>query len=345
MADQKFNINPHFKASEKTFKSVEYYVSGIENRDRFILSEVITFVESTERDQKKLGQEVLNLVNSKKQGIRVAITGSPGAGKSTFIEAFGSFLADNNYNIAVLAIDPSSHENHGSILGDKVRMDRLSVHPNVYIRPSSAGAVLGGVAKGTKDAIALCEAAGYDFVFVETVGVGQSEFLASNLTDITLCLLQPGAGDDIQGIKRGLLEMADLLLITKTDGRLYDLAQKSKQSYMSTVQLFPQKIIGRNRLVINVSSADKLGFDEVYKEIIEHINYLRESGIFIAQRHKQEADWFHILLKDELYLWLMQHQDLAKKSLELKQNIIEDKISAQLGLKQFIDYLDSLLKK
>jgi LAO/AO transport system kinase len=224
-------------------------------------------------------------------------------------------------------------------------MDYLSQHPSAYIRPTSAGSTLGGIARGTKDAITLCKAAGYDYIFIETVGVGQSEYWASNITDLTICLLQPGAGDETQGIKRGLLEMSDILLITKTDGELQELALKAAQSYTTSIQLFPEKINGLSRYVLNTSSINNLGFDVILDTIREIVKYLKENNIFHARRNEQEVAWFLLTMKDNILDAVLSNQDLKAKWEELQKEIYTQNINASIATKEFISYLETFIKK
>lgn len=286
-------INPHFKVSGRRQKSADYYIKGLKSHNRFVLSEGITLLESNLPEKRKIAEEVLESFSHQNESvIRIGITGSPGVGKSTFIESFGLYLISEQHRPAVLAIDPSSQINKGSILGDKTRMEHLSVHPDAYVRPSPSGSVLGGIASYTKEAIQLCEAAGFDMIIVETVGVGQSETEVDHITDVNILLLQPGAGDDIQGIKRGIVENADIFVINKADGPQLELAKLTKTAYKNAIQLFHHDVSGWICPVILTSALEKKGLDEVFQSIIGFIKSLKEKELFTLKRKQQELRWF-----------------------------------------------------
>ena len=242
------SVNPKLASIRKKRAaawSAERYAEKILEGDRVILSRAITLIESNRQSHQQLAQQIIEqCIPHSGKAIRIGITGSPGVGKSTFIEKLGKHILQQDRKLAVLAIDPSSQLSKGSILGDKTRMAELSADPNAYIRPSPAGQSLGGVGRCTRSTIILCEAAGFDTIFVETVGVGQSEIVVHSMVDFFLLLLLPGAGDELQGIKRGIVEMADLLAINKSDGDRLPLAKRSRQSYKNALHLFPPKESG-----------------------------------------------------------------------------------------------------
>jgi len=244
--DQSRSLNPNLKRllanKQRPQLPANIYVEAILRGDRVRLGQAITIIESTRvQDQQLAGQIIEQCLPHANKAIRIGITGAPGVGKSTFVESFGSFLLQQNKQLAVLAVDPSSRVSGGSILGDKTRMEQISTHPNAFIRPSPSGDSLGGVARKTREAMILCEAAGFDTILVETVGVGQSEFMVHSMVDCFLLLLLPGAGDELQGIKRGIVEMADMVLINKADGERIKLAQQTKRDYRNALHLFPPK--------------------------------------------------------------------------------------------------------
>lgn len=322
------NFNPHFTAITKENKSVDYYVQGIKNKDRFVLSEAITLIESENEHKKNIAIELLQKLSSenKNNSIRIAVTGSPGVGKSTFIENFGTYLTELDNEIAVLAIDPSSQENKGSILGDKTRMENLSNNPKAFIRPSSSGAILGGIAKGTKEAILLCEAAGYEYIIIETVGIGQSEYWASKLTDLTLLLIQPGSGDDVQGIKRGILEMADIIVVNKADGEQLNLAKETTKNYQTVKNLFHSRI-NHNQNVITISSTERKNFDVLKKSMDTFIDIIKSSSYLEENRKAQEIFWFDVLIKEKIFSLVMKDDEMAINIKSIQEQVKEGKMN------------------
>ena len=292
-------INPNLNLKSKTLRSVDEYLSGLKIGDRFMLSEVLTLIESNNLSQRKVGDEILNRINStvNTKSIRIGITGSPGAGKSTFIEALGSMLTSMGHRVAVLAIDPSSTKSQGSILGDKTRMFSLSSDENAFVRPTASANMLGGVAKATKESIALCEAAGFNIIIVESVGVGQSETELANLVDLYLLLLLPGGGDGVQGIKRGVVELADLLVINKYDGDTKIVAEKSKKDFASAVRLFHHDLEGWNVPVTLCSSLKKERIGEVWEQIEKFISLSRSQDYFVKNRSQQDQKWIENQIK------------------------------------------------
>ena len=297
-------INPNLKLKSKALRSVEDYLNGLIVGDRFILSEVLTLIESKNASQRRIGDEILNAINASSitNTIRIGITGSPGAGKSTFIEALGSMLTSLGKRVAVLAVDPSSTKSHGSILGDKTRMSSLSSDENAFVRPTASANILGGVARATKESIALCEAAGYEIILVESVGVGQSETELADLVDLYLLLLLPGGGDGVQGIKRGVVELADLLVINKYDGDSKILAEKSKKDFASAVRLFHNELDGWNVPVALCSSLKKERIGDVWSHIEKFISLSHSQGYFEQNRDLQDQKW----IKNQVKIKMMQ---------------------------------------
>jgi LAO/AO transport system kinase len=286
-------INPNLKLKPKALRTVDEYLIGLKGEDRFILSEILTLIESRNPEHRLVGDQVLNEINTSDdtKTIRIGITGSPGAGKSTFIEALGSLLTSAGKKVAVLAIDPSSTKSQGSILGDKTRMSTLSIDSKAFVRPTASANVLGGVARATKESIALCEAAGYEIILVESVGVGQSETELAHLVDCYLLLLLPGGGDGVQGIKRGVVELADLLVINKYDGDSRLIAEKSKKDFASAVRLFPHELEGWNVPVTLCSSLKKERIDNVWSQIERFVAQSKSKGHFEKNRIQQEQKW------------------------------------------------------
>ena len=265
---------------------------AIQAGDRAGLARAITLAESTRADHRDEAVALLDkLLPATGGAVRVGISGAPGAGKSTFIEALGLFLVDHGHRLAVLAVDPSSSRSGGSILGDKTRMERLSRRPEAFIRPSPSGGTLGGVARRTREALLLCEAAGYDVVLVETVGVGQSEIAVAGMVDVFVLLLSPGTGDDLQGVKRGIVELADIVVVNKADGDLAAAAQRSAADYANALHFLRPRTEGWEVRVEQVSSLLGVGIDRVWAIVEEHQAALRASGALDARRAEQARDW------------------------------------------------------
>lgn len=266
-------------------------------RNRRALAKSITLVESVNPQDRKAALELLDRVSMHTgNSIRIGISGSPGVGKSTFIEAFGMRLIDAGHRVCVLTIDPSSRLTGGSILGDKTRMNVLSSHPDAYIRPTPSGARLGGVARRTREVILLAEAAGFDIVLIETVGVGQSEISVADMTDLFMLLLQPASGDELQGIKRGVMELADIIIVNKSDGKLEHAANATASSYLQALGLMKSK--PKNKTcqwsvpVLSCSSTTGKGLGQVQEKIETYVSVLREHGVFDSHRQKQAQHWF-----------------------------------------------------
>ncbi|MCH7403450.1 methylmalonyl Co-A mutase-associated GTPase MeaB [Belliella kenyensis] len=274
--------------------SVGAYVEGVLKGDRVILSQAITLMESSLESDQLLGDEVMDAVLSHTgNSMRIGITGVPGVGKSTFIEQFGLLLIDKGYKVAVLAIDPSSQSSRGSILGDKTRMELLSMDPRAYIRPSPAGNTLGGVSAKTREGMLLCEAAGFDVILIETVGVGQSEIAVSGMVDFFLLLMLAGAGDELQGIKKGIIEMCDALVVNKADGENVDEAKKAKRVYSNALHLFPQKESGWSPKVLTCSGLSGDGLEKIWESVSQYKELVESNGYFERNRAKQRLNWMN----------------------------------------------------
>ena len=268
--------------------------------DRTALGKGITLLESTLPEHEKQAQELLTecLPHSGKS-IRVGVTGVPGVGKSTLIEVFGKLLTSKGHKVAVLAIDPTSEKTHGSILGDKSRMHELAADENAFIRPSPSSGTLGGVANKTRESIILCEAAGFEIILIETVGVGQSETTVSNLVDFFLLLMLAGAGDELQGIKRGIMELADALIITKADGDNQVKAKNAALAYKRALHLFPAMENGWISQTGTCSALDKTGLDTIWELIVKHNSQMQANAYFTNNRKQQNNYWLHHIIKEE----------------------------------------------
>ncbi len=279
-----------------------YYIDGLRAGDRLVLSRAITLVESLLPSDQALARQVLDgvLPHLPQTTVRVGITGVPGVGKSTFIEAFGTYLTGLGHQLAVLAVDPSSQRWGGSILGDKTRMETLSLNPRAYIRPSPAGKSLGGIAHRTRETMLLCEAAGFTTILIETVGVGQSETLVHGMVDFFLLLMLAGAGDELQGMKRGIMELADTLAITKADGLNLAAATRARLEYQNALHLLPPTSTGWTPPVLTCSALTGNGIAGVWDTILAHKTTLEQTGGRLRLRQEQAIDWFNTLLREQL---------------------------------------------
>lgn len=315
---------------------------GISNKSITALSAAITLVESQNTDHRKAANELLQLCLPKSgKSIRIGITGVPGVGKSTFIESFGKVLVQQGKKVAVLAVDPSSSVSHGSILGDKTRMNELSVMEEVFIRPSPAGDTLGGVAQKTRESIILCEAAGFDVILIETVGVGQSETVVKSMVDFFLLLMLSGAGDELQGIKKGIMEMADALVITKTDGDNVRKANQAAQEYRNALHLFPPNVNNWIPQVFTCSAYDNNNIDKVYRVVTEFEAKLKENGHFDLTRKSQDKKWLKETLKELILNDFFASKEHTEALKEMENEVEEGKLTSfQAAEKLFKQYKD-----
>ncbi len=339
------NLNPNLRNLQikRSLKSADYYINGIQSGDRMVLSEAITITESDIPNYQKTAHIILEACLSKSiSAQRIAITGSPGVGKSTFIEAIGLHAINQNRKVAVLAIDPSSQISNGSILGDKTRMQQLSSHPKAFIRPSSAGNTLGGVARATRAAIVLCEAAGYDTILIETVGVGQSEVAVHAMVDCFLLLLLPGGGDELQGIKRGIVEMADIVCINKAEDNQLELAKASQKAFRNALHLFPQKTSSWTPNVLLCAGLSGVGIPEVWENIQQFFKVIYENDFLQINRQQQAKYWLSEHLEDSLKKWFFQHPSIKAAYPDLEQQVINGAISSFHAAEQLLSkVLDS----
>jgi len=313
----------------KTTANPDELIKGILEGNRTILSRAITLVESTLPEHQKLARQVVEacLPHSGKS-IRIGITGVPGVGKSTFIETFGKLITSKGHKIAVLAIDPSSERTKGSILGDKTRMEELASDPNAYIRPSPSSGTLGGVSRHTRESIYLCEAAGFDVIFVETVGVGQSETAVHSMVDMFLLLMLAGAGDELQGIKRGIMEMADIIAINKADGNNVKKAESAAMEYRQAVQLFPPSLSGWSPRVMTCSAQTKSGIQNLWENTDEYFSLIKQNGFFEERRKNQATYWMYESINDRLKENFYNHPGIKTKLGEIEKEVISGKISS-----------------
>lgn len=331
-------INPDIKPKHKKVHSAGEYITGLTSGDRFLLSESITLIESAQKEKRILGLSILDECYQKKANtLRIAISGSPGVGKSTFIDYLAQFLIGLDHKVAILAIDPSSQKSKGSILGDKTRMENISSNRNIFIRPTSAKFELGGIAETTKEAIHLCEAAGFDIIIVETVGVGQSEIAASNIVDLFCLLIIPGAGDDLQGLKRGITEMADIVVVNKSDGNLLKSAEITKNHYAQSLHLFRPRIAGYSPQVYTSSSTEKTGIEKIWKGMQSFINLGKETGYFYKNRKNQEILWFSNKFKDLAIEYFLKKEIGLKRLQSYEASILTGKTNPFAAIRQLFE--------
>lgn len=309
------------------------FLTGINAGDTMMLSRAITLIESQLPSDRELAKQLLDELNlTDSQSLRIGITGVPGVGKSTFIEAFGNLITKQQKKVAILAVDPTSSVSQGSILGDKTRMENLAMNPLAYIRPSPAGRHLGGVANKTRETILLCEAAGFDTIIVETVGVGQSETLVHGMVDFFLLLMIPGAGDELQGIKRGIIEMADALVINKADGDLKQSAKTAKKAYQNALHLYPPRSTGWVVPVQTCSALENAGIDEVWNMIQRYFELHSITKILSRKRANQNIEWFNQMIQGQLMERFLAQPDTNKTLEALRQKISDGELSVRHAL-------------
>lgn len=317
------------RKSHKTSLNHDALLAGIRKGEISALSSAITLLESSRSEDRLVTKQLItSCLSFAGNSIRVGITGVPGVGKSTFIEAFGLLAADQGRKVAVLAIDPSSEKSGGSILGDKTRMNALSQHPNVFIRPSAAGDSLGGVARKTRESILLCEAAGFDMILIETVGVGQSETAVHSMVDFFLLLMLAGAGDELQGIKRGIMEMADALVITKADGDNLTRAKLACREYQNAMHLFPANANNWIPKALICSALEKMNIDKVLETIESYINQVKINGHFGKDRMAQDKYWLHETIREQLISDFYRLPEVKAQLKEVEAQLTEGKTTS-----------------
>ena len=311
---------------------------GVLRGDRAMLARAITLIESNAPAHRPPAREVLRAVSEKTgNAIRIGISGVPGAGKSTFIESLGNHLCDHGCRVAVLAVDPSSSLSGGSILGDKTRMETLSRRPECFIRPSPSSGNLGGVARKTRETIALCEAAGYDVILIETVGVGQSEITVRSMVDCLILLLIAGAGDELQGMKKGILEIADIFVVNKADGENRPRAEATRAEFERIIPLLSGAVAGWKPPVFAISSIEHRGTSDVWDATSRLHRHLRTTGQLEELRRKQTLDWWRELVEQELHARFLTSPGVAEHSRRLEHDILEGLIPPSLAAEELLD--------
>lgn len=331
-------INPNIKRVKRRQFTVDEYVQAILAGDIAVLSQAVTLVESSKHEHQIIAQQVIEkCLPHAGKSIRIGITGVPGAGKSSFIETMGMYITAKGNKLAVLAIDPSSERTKGSILGDKTRMEELSVNPKAFIRPSPSAGSLGGVARKTREIIVLCEAAGFDTIFVETVGVGQSETAVHSMVDFFLLIQLAGTGDELQGIKRGIMEMADGIIINKADGANLNKAKVARNLFQNAIQLFPTPDSGWHPQVLTCSSIEKTGIPEVWDMVTEFLKFTEASNFFEEKRSEQAKYWMYESINEQLKNHFYDNEKIQQLLIEKERKVLNDEISSFVAAKDMLD--------
>jgi LAO/AO transport system kinase len=327
----------------KTRHSINQYVDGLLSSNRMMLSKSITLIESKLAEDNTTAEAIIEKVLPYTgRSVRIGISGIPGAGKSTFIECFGNYLITEGEKVAVLTIDPSSKKTRGSILGDKTRMEQLSNNENAYVRPSPSGSTLGGVHANTRESILLCEAAGFNVIIVETIGVGQSEINVRSMVDIFILVLIAGAGDELQGIKRGVVEVADAIVINKADGDNLVNASVAKIQYQNALHLLATNKNGWQPVVTTCSSLNGNGVSEVWDIISKYEKQMRSNGFFEKQRNEQEIAWMHDIVSKSIHHMFYQNIFIQGKLSLMENQVKNAKITAAQAARELIETFISI---
>lgn len=340
-------VNPYLK---KRLQRKEYtpaeFVEGILKGNITILSQAVTLVESAKPEHQQTAQEIIEkCLPYAGKSVRIGITGVPGAGKSTSIDAFGTYIIQQQHKLAVLAIDPSSERSKGSILGDKTRMEELSREPNAFIRPSPSAGSLGGVARKTRETIVLCEAAGFDTIFVETVGVGQSETAVHSMVDFFLLIQLAGTGDELQGIKRGIMEMADGIIINKADGDNIEKAKLAASQFRNALHLFPMAESGWSPQVLTYSGYYKTGIKEIWDMIGAYMLFTRQNGYFERKRREQAKYWMYESINEMLRDTFYRNPAVEKMLRPTEQKVLNNEISSFIAAQDMLNLFLSEISK
>ena len=331
-------VNPYFVRKKRRQMTTDEYVAGILEGNITILAQAITLIESNNPAHYAQAQEIIErcLPHSGKS-VRIGITGVPGAGKSSFIEAVGNMVTSYKHKLAVLAIDPSSERSGGSILGDKTRMESICLNPDIFVRPSPSAGSLGGVARKTRETIVLCEAAGFDVIFIETVGVGQSETAVHSMVDMFMMLQISGAGDELQGIKRGIMEMADMMVITKADGENVKKAELAKAQYQGALKLFPMPDSEWRPKVYTCSSLEGTGLEEVWQGVEQYLQHIELNGYFTSNRNRQNKYWMYETINETLKSSFYNNPEIESRMEEIERRVLDAKLSSFIAAKELLD--------
>jgi len=319
----------------------QYYIRGVLEKNRRILAKTITIIESSHPSHQDLAKSVLDgLLPYTGNSVRLGVTGVPGVGKSTFVESLGMMLVKKEHRLAVLAVDPSSRRSGGSIMADKMRMEKLSVEENAYIRPSPSGSTLGGVARKTREAMLVCEAAGFDVIIVETVGVGQSETEVSSMVDFFLVLMLAGAGDGIQGIKKGVLELADAVAINKADGDNIEKAKRARKEYEAALHLLMPSTSTWTPPVVTCSSTEMTGIDEIWNIVLDHRDRMTKSGEIETNRKRQAVNWMWSLVEEGLKEIFFSNPDIRRHLSKITREVEKGIKTPTVAASELLFFLD-----
>jgi len=325
------------KKPSRGLPPVDSIAAGVLSGDRTLLAKAITLIESNSPRHFEAGQELVRrLLPASGNSIRVGVTGVPGAGKSTFIESFGLWLIERGHKVAVLAVDPSSSLSRGSILGDKTRMEELARHPSSFIRPSPSGGALGGVTRKTRETIIACEAAGYDIILIETVGVGQSEVTVRSMVDFFLLMQIAGAGDELQGIKKGIMELADLVVVNKADGNNIQAAELAGRELNNALHYLRQATPGWTTKALTCSAVQKTGLPEIWHEIERFVEQGKTSGVFEERRQSQVLQWFESLLTEAVLNRFYSDPKITKQLPRLRAAVQDGSLPVLLAVQKLL---------
>ena len=317
-------------------------IKGVRKHDRRLLSKTITLIESSRSDHQQLARKIVDrLLPHTGKAIRLGITGVPGVGKSTFIESLGMSLVKGGHRVAVLAVDPSSSRSGGSVMADKTRMEKLAVEENAFIRPSPSGGTLGGVARKTRETMLVCEAAGFDVIVVETVGVGQSETTVASMVDFFLVLMLAGAGDELQGIKRGVLELADAIAINKADGDNIEKAKKAAKIYASALHMLQPASPNWQPPVLTCSALEMTGIAEIWQMVMKFHKKFTSSGELEHKRQKQALDWLWSMVEDELKQRFYNNPDIKQRLDQITRAVARGETAPTLAADKLLFFLDN----
>jgi LAO/AO transport system kinase len=318
------------------------YVQGVLDGDRRALAKTITLIESSlPAHQEMAGMVIDKLLPSSGKAVRLGITGVPGVGKSTFIESLGMMLIDKGHRVAVLAVDPSSKRSGGSVLADKTRMEKLSVQERAFIRPSPSGGTLGGVARKTRETMIVCEAAGFDVMIIETVGVGQSETTVASMVDFFLVLMIAGAGDELQGIKKGILELADAVAVNKADGSNVEKAELARKQYENALHFLTPASLSWTPPVLSCSAQEMIGIDVIWEAVLDHEKKLRNTGELEDKRQKQALDWMWALVEEGLMLRFYKNKAVAEQLPKVTRAVQSGRIAPTVAVSKLLFSLDN----
>ncbi|MEM5015581.1 methylmalonyl Co-A mutase-associated GTPase MeaB [Metabacillus indicus] len=326
------------KKAGEAGKSANEYADGVISGYKTAVAQAITLVESNAEKHFETAQEMIEALQQRttSKSVRIGITGVPGAGKSTFIDAFGTYLCAKGHKVAVLAVDPSSKVSKGSILGDKTRMERLSRNPDAFIRPSPSGGTLGGVTRKTRESIIVCEAAGYDVILVETVGVGQGEFAIRGMVDFFLLLVLTGAGDELQTMKKGIMELPDLVVVNKADGDNVKNAERARHEYNQILHFLTPYTRGWETKAVTASAIQEKGIEEIWDTVTAFLDITMKSGVFEKRRQLQQKEWLYEMIQEQLKHHFFQHPSIKGTMPVLEQEVISGKRPVSGSVKELI---------